>query len=75
MLPVPVFKCFVEDCHQKFSDRTSLVHHQQRHIYLSTIFYTRAQAFNRTTLVLRHDLPEEGVNDFDFITSTDYVSK
>ena len=44
-------------------------------MYSSAIFYTRAQAFNRTTLVLRQDLPDEGIGDFDFVTSPDSVSE
>ena len=74
-LPVPIYKCFIEGCHQRFNDRARLLNHQQCHVYSSAIFYTRAQAFNRTTLVLRQDLPDEGIGDFDFVTSTNSVSE
>ena len=69
------FTSVLEGCRQRFNDRAHLLGYQQCHVYSSTIFYTRAQAFNRTTLVLRQDLPDEGIGDFDFVTSPDSVSK
>ena len=59
-IPVPVFRCYVEGCIQRFNTVVTLELHQKEHLYSSNIFYMKSHAFNRTTLVLRKDLLEEG---------------
>ena len=49
--------------------------HQKSHIYNTSIFYVKSQAFHRTTFILRKDLPEEVINDFNFVTSDEFVNE
>ena len=42
---------------------------------LVTFFFVKSQAFNNTTLVLRKDLLNQGVENFDFITSDETVNE
>ena len=71
----PIFRCLVEGCSKRFSKTSTLNEHQKSHIFNSDIFYLQTQAFNNTTLVLRKELEETGVEDFDFITSEDGVNE
>ena len=74
-LASPIFRCLVERCSKRFKSSIALKEHQKSHIYTSNIFYVKAQAFNNTTLVLRKDLLEEGVENFDFVTSVEAVDE
>ena len=67
-------RCFIENCHQRFNNSISLKEHQKNHIYISEIFNVGAQAFNNTTLVLRKELPQQGLNDFNFITPNESIN-
>ena len=49
--------------------------HKNSHIYTSNSISVKAQAFNNTTLVLRKDLLNQGVENFDFITSDKTVNE
>lgn len=71
----PIFRCLVESCSKRFKSSVTLIEHQKSHIYTSNIFYVRAQAFNNTSLVLRKDLLEESVENFDFITSSEALNE
>ena len=71
----PVFKCFLEGCFRRFKSINSLREHQQSHIYNSEIFYVKTQAFNNTTLVLRNDLTEQGLENFDFLISDETIEE
>ena len=44
-------------------------------MYASNVFYLKSHAFNGTTLGLRRDLLEQGLHDFDFISSIDVLRK
>ena len=71
----PIFRCLVEGCSKRFNKTSTLNEHQKSHIFNSDTFYLQSQAFNNTTLVLRKELEETGVQDFDFITSEDGVDE
>ncbi len=71
----PIFRCLVESCSKRFKSIITLKEHQKSHIYTSNIFYVKSQAFNNTTLVLRNDLLEQGVENFDFITSVGAINE
>ena len=71
----PVFRCFVEGCLQRFRSSGALRLHQREHLYTSNIFYVNSQAFNKTTFVLRKDLHEDGLQDFDFIFSPEAIEE
>ena len=49
-----------------------MIEHQQSHIYQSSIFLVKQQAFNRTTLVYRKDLDETNFRVFDSLLSEEY---
>ena len=71
----PIFRCMVESCSKQFKNRNGLEEHQKSHAYISNIFYVKSQAFNNTTLVLRKDLLNQSVENFDFITSDEALMK
>ena len=71
----PIFRCYVEDCLRRFKTSATLKIHQKEHLYASNVFYLKSHAFNGTTLVLRRDLLEQGLHDFDFISSTDGIEE
>ena len=49
--------------------------HQQVHLFDSSVFYVKQQAFHGTTLILRKNLAENSVSDFDIIYSDDCVEE
>ena len=49
-----------------------MIEHQQSHIYQSSIFLVKQQAFDRTTLVYRKDLDETNFRVFDSLLSEEY---
>ena len=71
----PIYKCFVSNCSKRFKRNNGLKEHQISHLYTSDIFYVKAQAFNHTTLVLRKDLLQQGVEHLDIITSVKSVEE
>ena len=73
--PTPIFRCYVEDCLRRFKTSATLKIHQKEHLYASNVFYLKSHAFNGTTLVLRRDLLEQGLHDFDFISSIDGIDE
>ena len=72
---LPVFKCFLEGCSRRFKSINSFREHQQSHIYISETFYVKTQAFNNTTLVLRKDLTDQGLGNFDFLISDETIEE
>ena len=71
----PIYRCFLSNCSKRFKSNPGLKEHQRSHIYTSNIFYVKSQAFNNTTLVLRKDLLEGGLENFDFITSVEAIDE
>ena len=71
----PILRCYVEDCLRRFKTSATLKIHQKEHLWASNAFYLKSHAFNGTTLVLRRDLLEQGLHDFDFISSTDGIEE
>ena len=69
------YRCFIENCGKRFKSRENLIDHQKSHIYNTSIFYVKSQAFHGTTFILRKDLPEEGISDFNFVTSDECVNE
>ena len=68
-----IFRCFLEGCLRRFRNICMFIQHQQSHLYNIGTFFTQANVFNRTTLVLRKNLIGDNLMDFNFLTSNETI--